>query len=422
MGLGLFLLAQCFTLPLAAVGPSWTLWPTLPDMVLWATGLCAAFYSKPVSSAPQRQLWHGLLYLFGMSVSAFAVLFIYNDPLLATELRFGAFAIYRLLQVLLAFWVASRLDYTQALFARWRIWATVAFCVTCGGVIITAFSGVPIKFLSQHLPHGLGVSGPWESYYLYQDTGLGFVGFNHGYIPLQVMLLGALVIYLNEQLGRRGGEWVLGLALAASFLSNARSGLIACLVFAALQLLRAPLRAAFAGGGVGAVGLLLWLWLKPDLTSTAARQATIFDATDSTNLAGRTDIWQSIFTELLREPVRLLIGSGLGSTVINKGNNAHNMMLQILFETGIAGLVNVGGFFTLLLVLLVRAGPQAQVIVNVTAGFLVSSLTQETFFPNVAFGSFLPLYALVVAVVLARKPQMGKNDSRTPVFIRKGEL
>ena len=357
-GLGLYILSQCFTLPLMAVGPSWTLWPTLPDLVLLLTGLCAALYSKPPSSQPQRQIWWGLVYLVGMSVLAFGVLFIYNDPLLATELRFGAFALYRLLQVLLVFWIASRLEYTRAVAHALAHPGDLRLPVTCAGMIITAFSGVPVKFLSQHLPHGLGVSGPWESYYLYQDPGLGFVGFNHGYIPLQAMLLGALVIYLNERLGKRSGEWVLGLALIASFLSGSRAGLAACLVFVVLQLLRAPLRAALAGGGLGAAGLVLWVWLKPDLSSTTARQATILDPTDSANLAGRTDIWQSIFTELLREPVRLLIGSGLGSTVINKGNNAHNMALQILFETGLAGLVNVGGFFAVLLTLLVRAGPR----------------------------------------------------------------
>jgi F0F1-type ATP synthase membrane subunit c/vacuolar-type H+-ATPase subunit K len=82
------------------------------------------------------------------------------------------------------------------------------------------------------------------------------------------------------------------------------------------------------------------------------------------------------------------------------------MVLQILFETGLVGLVNVGAFFVLLMTLLLRAGPQARVIVNVTIGFLVTSITQETFFPNVAFGSFLPLYALVVAMTLSSRPDV----------------
>ena len=35
--LGLYLLAQCFSLPLVGVGP-WALWPTLPDLLLWLAG------------------------------------------------------------------------------------------------------------------------------------------------------------------------------------------------------------------------------------------------------------------------------------------------------------------------------------------------------------------------------------------------
>ena len=399
-GLGLFLLTQCFTLPVLALGPSWTLWQTLPDLTLWFTGLCAALYLKPQGTAAQRQLWWGLVGLFGMSVLALGVLFIYADPLLGTELRFGAFSLYRLVQVLLVFWAASRLEYTPQLLARWHRLATVAFAVTCGGIILTTFSGEVIKFLGQHLPRGLGVSGPWEAYYLYQERGLGFVGFNHGYAALQVMLLGALVLYLRRRLGRGGGEWVLLLALAASFLCNSRAGLAGCVVFVALELLRFPLRAALTALGLSVVGLVSWGWIAPNLTATTARQATILDASDPGNLAGRTDIWQSIFGELLGDPYRLLVGSGLGSAVINKGNNAHNMILQVLFETGAVGLVNMGAFFALLLALLLRAGPQARVILNVTTGFLITSLTQETFFPNVGFGSFLPLYALVIAVVM----------------------
>ena len=430
-GLGLFVLAQCFTLPVLAAGPSWTLWQSVPDLILWLTGACAALYLKAQGSEAQRQLWQGLLYLGAMSVLALGVLYIYDDPLLGTELRFGAFALYRLFQVLLVFWIASRLDYTQALLSRWHRLALLAFVVTCAGIFYTAFSGAPILFLGQHLPRGLGVSGPWEAYYLYQEAGLGFVGFNHGYAALQVMLLGALVLHLRERLdfgkrrdlterlgrpGRRrgGGEWVLVLALAASFLCNSRAGLAGCAVFAALQLLRSPLRGALTIAGTGGLGLLLWGVLAPDLGSTTSRQATILDATDPANLAGRTDIWQSIFSELISDPARLLIGSGLGSATINKGNNAHNMLLQILFETGLVGVINVGAFFVLLLLLLSRAGPRARAVLNVTIGFLVTSLTQETFFPNVAFGSFLPLYALVVALVLA-EPTAGATRPGDPV-------
>jgi hypothetical protein len=405
-GMGVFVASQCFTLPLLAAGPSWTLWQNLPDLVLWFSALCAALYLKPLGTASQRQLWQGLLYLGIMSVLALGVLFVYNDPLLGTELRFGAFAIYRLTQVLLIFWTASRLEFTAALLARWSTLAQVAFVVTCAGIIFTSFSGAPILFLGEHLPRGLGVSGPWESYYLYQEGGLGFVGFNHGYTGLQVMLLGAMALYLRDRLGRTGGEWILLLALVATFLSNSRADLVGCLVFVALQLLRFPLRAAFTAAGVGIVGFVFWNTVAPQLGATASRQATILDASDPGNLAGRADIWQSIYDGLLRDPSRLLIGSGLGSATINKGNNAHNMVLQILFETGLVGLVNVGAFFVLLMTLLLRAGPQARVIVNVTIGFLVTSITQETFFPNVAFGSFLPLYALVVAMTLSSRPDV----------------
>ena len=393
-----YVFTQFFSLPLLHLGP-WALWPTLPDVLLWAAFGVSLLYRQPVSAA-HLPVWRGLLLMSGLALLAFGLLFVMHDSRLGAATGFGSFQLYKLAQTLAIFWMVARTPLTPAVTRRWYVAAATAFVVMLVSVLWTYFSGVLPQFLGTFLPRGKGVSGPWESYYLHNEPGLGMVGYNHGYVALQVMALASLPLMLR----RAPSLWWLYGALIGCFLSGSRAGLAGCLLFALLEWRRVPVRAGVGLLLVGLLGLAAAPLLGDSLGSLASRQATLLDASDPNNLAGRTDIWQSYLDAFAQDPYRLLIGSGFGSA-INNNSNAHFLPLQILYETGVAGLVAFGLFFGVLITRLrATASVPAGVCLSLLAGLGLTAFSQETFYPNPAFGGFLPLLAMIAAVALFRSP------------------
>ncbi|WP_409996742.1 O-antigen ligase family protein [Deinococcus sp. Marseille-Q6407] len=278
-------------------------------------------------------------------------------------------------------------------------------------VIWTYFSPAIPQTLGQLLPRGLGVSGPWESYYLHHERGLGTVGYNHAHVAAMVLLQGALLMMLRPA---KANTWVLLGIVVACFLSGARAGLVGALLFMLLESLRMPLRSTLLILLAGVAGLLAAPYLQDQLDSLVARQATILQAGNTENLAGRGEIWQTYLRNLMADPVRLLLGSGLGSGIANNGSNAHMMVLQVLYETGLAGLtVMVMLFWKLMTRLYALRSRRAGIGLNVLIGLWATTFATETLYPNSAFGSFLPLLALAMVVALTPEaPASGFSASR----------
>lgn len=395
--LGGFLFAQCFGLPVLAAGP-WPLWPGVADLLFWAALGCGVLYRMAVQP-PQQALWRVLVLLGLCSVFAAALPLVMGDGHLGIALPFGAFALFKVVQLLGVFWIVSRLRLGAALLRYWRRAATAGLVVMGISIVWTFFSPAIPQTLGQLLPHGAGVSGPWESYYLHHEPGLGMVGYNHAHVAATLLVQAALVMMLRP--GRRN-LWVLGVLIVASFLSGARAGLAGSLLFALLQGARTPLRSALVALVVLGGALLALPSLGGDLGGLISRQSTLLDAADPENLAGRADIWQSYFGALGQDPVRLLVGSGFGSGIANIGSNAHLLPLQVVYETGVVGLILLGGVLTLLVRRLTHtSGDRSRVALHLLAGLALSSLAAEVFYPNTAFGSFLPLMGLTYALALA---------------------
>ncbi|EYB69484.1 hypothetical protein DEIPH_ctg005orf0045 [Deinococcus phoenicis] len=401
--LGAYLFAQCLSLPVLIAGPSWALWPTLPDLLLWAALGCALLYHRPAGAA-QQPVWQALVLLSVLAVCAFGVLFVMRDGHLASAVAFGLFQLYKLAQVLAMFWMVSRLPLRDKVLAHWGRAALAAFVLMVGSVAWTYFSPALPTALGQVLPHSLGsAAGPWGAYYLHNEPGLGAVGYNHGYVALQVTVLAALVLMLRPH---RSNVWVLAAALVACFLSGSRAGLAGCLLFALLEWRHLPVRAGLLLGLLGAAGLAAAPWLDQQLGDLATRQSTLLDVGDTNNLAGRSEIWGHYLRAFMHDPYRLWVGSGFGSAINNR-SNAHSTPLQVLYETGLAGLATFGLFFWVLIRRLFAAHTaRSGVALGLLAGLWLTALTQETFYPNPAFGGSLPLLALALALALApaRRP------------------
>lgn len=410
--LGAYLFVQWFGPPLLAVGPSWALWLSLADLLLWAALGLGLLYRR--SPAPEhRAVWQALLLVGGLALLSFVLLLALRDGRLGVALPFGLFQLYKLAQTLGAFWLGSRLPLTGPGFAgirrRWGTLALLSFWLMVGGVIWTTFSPALPEALGQVLPRGQGVAGPWEGFYRHYEQGLGAIGYNHGHVAAMVLLGGALALLLRPG---RWTPWVLAGILAASFLSGSRAGFAGAALFVLLQGFRTPVLATVALTGLAAGAVAASPWLETELGDLVSRQSTLLEATEAGNLAGRTDIWAAYLEALAAEPLRLLIGSGFGSGVGNLGAYAHLLPLHVLYETGLAGLTVLGLLFGLLFARLRRAGTHAAGVAgHLLAALWLTALTTDTFYPNSAFGSFLPLLALTLALALARPPSRSPSPS-----------
>lgn len=406
--LAAFILAQCFGLPLVSVGP-WALWPTLADLTIWATLLAASLYSRPVQPHA-RGVWGALVMVVGLAGLAFLLLFMMGDGRLGTAVPFGLFQLFKLFQVMSVFWATSRLTLSGGLLALWEKAARLSFLVMVATIAWTYFSPAITDFFGEFMPRGQGVAGPWESYYRHNEHGLGTLGYNHAYVAAIVLLQGAFLMILRPE---RSHTWIHFAVVAACFLSGARAGLVGAVVFVFLESLRTPLRATLGVMLAGLAGAVAMPYLHADLAGLISRQATILEASDTSNLAGRSDIWQVYLNALLHDPFRMLLGSGMGSGTANMGANAHTLLLQVLYETGVVGLTVFGAFFgSVMLLLWQRRTLGARIALNVLIGLWVTSLAAETLYPNSAFGSFLPMLALVVVVALKEEERPRQLDLR----------
>ncbi|GHG01470.1 hypothetical protein GCM10017783_12080 [Deinococcus piscis] len=394
--LGAFVAAQCFGLPLLGAGP-WALWPTLADALLWLALLLSVLYRAPLRP-DLRPLGQGLAAITALSALSVLLLLVMGDGRLNVALPFGVFQLFKLIQLLGVFWMAARLPLSQPVLDSWEKAARFGFLVMVVTVTWTYFSPAIPNFLGQFLPRGLGVSGPWESYYLHNERGLGTLGYNHAHVAAMVLLQGALLMMLRPL---KSNTWVLLCIVLACFLSGARAGLVGALLFVLLEGLRTPLRSTLMVLLAGVLALAAMPYLQTELDSLIARQATILEAGNVENLAGRGDIWQTYVKNLAADPLRLLLGSGMGSGIANNGSNAHMMVLQVLYETGIAGLsVMLMLFGWLMSRLYALRDHRAGIALNVLIGLWATTFATETLYPNSAFGSFLPLLALVTVVAL----------------------
>lgn len=409
--LGAFIGVQCFGLPLLGVGP-WALWPALADVLFWVALLCAALYRCPVQPY-LRPVWGALLIVGALSVCSFLLLLVMRDGHLGVAGPFGVFQVFKLVQLLGVFWMAGRLSLGRDVLRSWEGAARVGFLVMVVTIIWTYFSPAIPQFFGDVLPRGRGASGPWESYYLHNERGLGTLGYNHAYVAAMVLLQGAFLMMLRPA---RNHTWILLGIVVACFLSGARAGLVGAVLFVLLEGLRTPLRSTLTVLAVGVAGLFAMPYLHADLNTLIARQATILDAGDTGNLAGRGEIWQMYLSGLSSDPFRLLLGSGMGSAVANNGSNAHMLVLQVLYETGVVGLTVMGLLFWLLFRQLgqLKTG-RSGIAMNLLVGLWATSFAAETLYPNSAFGSFLPMLALVLVVALTPAHSETLQEPVTPV-------
>jgi hypothetical protein len=416
LALCFYILSQGFTIPLIPIGP-WSTWPNLSD---FATGLLVLTFllnftrKKPPASSANNKIFLFLIIILLASILSYLW---YLSNLIdgdAPGIRLGIYQFYRIVQFICVFGVTAQIPLTPERINILKQITNLVLIFVCLSIILTFVGIVPLKAITAHLPNDPGTAGPWSHFALMGPNGglgWGTIGYNHAYVAAQVTMLASLRMHLG--LGKQVlfDFFLLFLSIFSCLISGSRAGFFSMIVFAAIYVLKKQ-----ASTGIAITMAILFLSVAtiaslPSLVSGSnenpiiERQATLLDAGNTENLAGRDEYWVERIDFLTREPIRWIFGVGFGSAWDRwgGGESAHMLPLHIILENGIIGLLIFGVLFYKILYSLYRYEATDKAIYWATIALLLGSLTQETFYPVSAMGNFLGFYLCSVAIALQNK-------------------
>ena len=412
-----YLASQVFTVPIAAIGPSWAVWPTLSDFAVAGIlmGRMAAGRGNPIPRASADSCrWFAAVLAVSLLSYVVQVILLPGAIGMAsddTAVIFGGFSLYRTVQFLIVWWGVAPLAIDESRRIILKHLAFWVFLLVCAGVVGTGLGLIPPGDFAAHLPHDRS-AGAWLYFMDVEGEGVGAIGYNHGYVAVQVMMLLALYLHLAAADGPHVVMTLLltGLALFSCLLTGSRMGLISMLVFCPFVFATIPGRVRLnAIIIIGLIALMIavaipWGELgqntgNPEGGDIYERQKTIFAAFKHESLSGRDDIWQDRIGRLNANPIRWVFGEGLGSTAL-LGGDAHMQLLQIVSELGLFGVLIWGMWFGSTARYLWEQECGSRAVFWVSICLLVSCTSQETLYPVAAMGHFLGLYVMTVAIAL----------------------
>jgi O-antigen ligase len=418
LSLCFYLFSQSFTIPILAIG-TWATWINLSDLatvLLILMFLLNLRYQKPPPSNANAKILLMLIFVLVVCIFSYLSYLSTLTDLNANGIRLGIYQIYRLIQFICIFAVTAQIPITPERANYLKIIINCVLIFVCLSIILTFSRIIPLDILTSHLPEGKDVAGAWSIYQSLGKVGgkgLGTIGYNHAYVASQVTLLASLRIHLGLEKKVESDILVLLISICACFISESRAGFFGILVFAVVYMLRKPRYMALT---TIILFLLSSIFAVADLSildsaniesaegSILDRQTTLLDAGNADNLSGRNDIWIEKLKFLNQEPIRWIVGTGFGTAWDNgvDGGNAHMLYLHIILENGITGLLIFVILFSQIIYFLSRYENGIKTTYWVTICLLIVSLTQETFYPVIAFGHFLGFYLCSVAIALRR--------------------
>lgn len=406
-----YLLTQAYTIPILPFGISWAMWPYLSDLGIGAVILSFLFCYKhtlPASNANRKIFLLLVIVLLGGILSYVH----YLKHLIdwdSNGVRFGIFQIYRLMEFMTIYWIATKIPFTPKRIQLMGRVVDIVFIFVCVGIFLTYARIIPLAAVTAHLPK----VGAWMFYEAYGRSGagkgLGFVGYNHAYTAVQVILLVGLRMHLA--LGDKNtstNNLFLVIAIVSCFISDSRSGFAAILIYSILYWSHNPkyvfklfYATLFILALVSVIGLQTSSFLSEE-NSILERQKTLFQANNSENLSGRDEIWVQRLAFIDEQPLRWIVGVGFGAAT-DSGDNAHMLPLHIILETGIIGLFMFILLFSNILKSLYKNERGNKPFFWITLSLLLCSVSQETFYPVAALGHFLGFYLSSLGIVLRKE-------------------
>ncbi|MBA2470042.1 MAG: O-antigen ligase family protein [Chloroflexia bacterium] len=415
-----YIASQAYTVPLVPVGP-WPVWPGLPDIVFGALMVTWSFMKRPAAelSGARRT---GVQVMFALTIVCvisyvISTILIANLDTISFGLHqqgpgFGLFEVARMVQFFLLFRVAACVPYTPFRLTVIRKVVTGAFLFICVTVLLTFFDIVPTSAFAPLLPRDQVTAGAWWHYvFNYDNFGLGTISYTHAYVAAQITLFLGLALHLRGGHAWAGNGFLIALGLAAALVTGSRAGLMGVVLIAGVFLLaRSPrwlvnfvLVLALAGAAA-----FVYISSQPPVEGESGALGSIIDHQidafrpyEADNLVGRDEIWAGRIDNLNDHPWRWFTGWGFGSSPdTGPALSPHMLPLQIVMELG----------FGMLLVIALVCAKVLRDIWNrerldrpffwMTIALLVSSATQETFYPVPSTGYFLGFFLVALTIVL----------------------
>ncbi len=400
-----YLLSQSFTIPILPIGP-WAIWPGFPDfaffLLVFTFIRCRPYTTTP--SIPNQRIFSIFIIIFLGCIQSY-VCYLASADENANGAPFGAFQIYRLVEYFGLFWLIAHIPLTLARLQIMRRMVDGVLIFVCLGVFLTYAGVIPLSLITAHLPK----VGAWQYYEgvgKIGTKGLGFVGYNHAYVAAQVMMLLILRLHLGtNQKKDLSNTILLVLSTLTVFISESRSGFGSILFLVSIYLVSKPIHAlcivniALILPVLASAFGLQSIEINSIEGSIIDRQLTVLQSNKTENLSGRDELWAAHLSALDGNQVNWFVGNGFGSA-IDRGNNAHMLYLQITSETGLIGLCIFSILFSMILIYIYKIETKEKPFFWGTVTFLITAVSQETFYPVPALGQFLGLYLSSVAIVL----------------------
>jgi O-antigen ligase len=334
----------------------------------------------------------------------FALNFLYVTIPLSTTgegVKYGGYSLILFAKYLVVYWAAAHVPIDLKRMQVLHVAALMALLWVTVTMWADRFYLIEIDDLTNHLPRI--DAGRWSVIGL-DST----VSANAGGTTAVILILGALAVATARHRFAwlvEGGFFVLG--MASSFISGSRQGLVRMAAFVATYSVVKAVKYFVLVLAFLVVAVILYFQNEPPqievspyfLQALDRQEVLLTDPFSNEGLSGRPEIWQSVLDTLNAEPIRWVVGYGMGNYVEYQ-NAAHNMVLQFLQDGGTIELVLVGTLWIRIFRRIWMVRREAWAMVALTAGMFTSFFTSTIFYPNLASGWYLGLYFVTMHIML----------------------
>lgn len=415
-GIGFFLccayvLSQVYMVPLWTAGPSWSVWPTLTDMVVALIVVWLPFMRRLETPGITFLYLRRLVLVLVMGCLISYALFTLDPFELRVAESFndkgpsvGLYQIYRLVQFAAVFWLATGIKLTSSRRTWLRRCIAITFWMSCALILANYFELIDTATLSPQIPRDLSIAGPWAFYARgVLGKAVGAISFHHAYPTVQLLLLAATYLALAPSGRVLLPTCVLSCLWLCSLVGGSRAGFVGVCTFVAAMIAARPRKLLLMTFVIATFSVSYYYFSETfaeAFSGAVERQESITTSYDQDGFAGRVEIWNERLGLLNRNPLFWLTGTGFGSA-IESGSNGHMLYLQTTLECGLVGTIAFLFVTWKFLAALWGSGAGGRTLFFATGALLVSALTQETFYPVPALGHFCGMYLFCAAMALA---------------------
>jgi hypothetical protein len=390
-----FWASQVFLVPILPFGP-WPIWPALSDLIILLM-IPAVLVSPRIGD--KNIVWLQRLspwLLTGCLLSLVIATAVYG---VNRGTFIGVQQVYRAVQILFVLLATSKVRLTLERIEQLRKMSVAVFAANCLAVLATAF-GLPSGISTPLLPDSPLVSGPWAAFIdSVLGEGTGFISYNHAYTAVQLILCAGLALAIGR-ISDRWRVWFHILFLVAMFSTRSRIGFICALAFILIYELKRSRKVVLGMASV-AIACSLFMAGSAVFADYAERQLSSTSSLNEDQFSNRVPIWQEHIQYLADHPFAALFGVGFGYSYETVGENAHMLYLHVATELGLVGL----GVFLWVSWKILNALKVSRSMYWCFIVFLLTGLSQETFYPTIAFTHFLAFF-LSAAVAVIRIKRM----------------